>query len=899
MKTRYYISILLSAVFALAACEKEKAYRGEAEENDLLTLEAGIGVPGSRIHFTGDFDTYTETKWQAEDCIWVRSSTQPMWEKGSRFGTTASDISSDGHTAKFTGRSRADGRLAAVYPYAAVIDGSDNDAVMLEIPQSRALVADDCPAEANAAAAFWADGSKGFAMKYIFGAIRFSLTGEGEQVSRFELSDIASAHSLWGTCTVTPDYDSKDIKSVAMSNDLGTRNKVSLEGSVTMDATNPFVFYFILPEGSLKDGFVLKAFDAEGKEVGRVVTDKDNSIVRGKVVKMPSAKIEAGTSSAIRFDGSGTAEAPYLIACPENLIYLSNVLNAAETYANYKDKHYLQTADIDMAGIDFEPVGKLLAQPFEGVYDGGSHAIANLSAAGTDSDNPASGVFGYAQNATVSHLSVSGRINTSAFVRTGGIIGYANNCTVSDCHLTGGDLTAAANICGGIVGETVGGSISNCSVSGAKVSNSKNYAAGIVAYAHNGTVITSCSVLSGAQVSAANEIGGIVGKLDAGSIVNCSSLGATVSSSSEDVGAIAGWVVSDSSIEGCTVTNSTVSAGTNYGGGIVGLFQGSTATACSVSGSTVSGAKNYIGGIVGYIKVNSCTLDNCTVLGETTVSGVQNIGGICGWLDVGTIKNCSFKGGSKVNASGDGAGGIIGRAIAKNGGSNLIDNCYVENAEIKGAYSLAGIIGYTYPDKNGVITVINSGVRSGYIHSTACDTGGDPAKGDCMNGGIVGWMRNSDAGSKAYIFNCYSHPSAGGFICDLDMSHPSLGGLVGYVSVSSTGEIKIANCVSSLVKDDVVLAGSVMSTATQVGTLFGKLPDSAVIDVSDCHSISGDLNEGVAGASVVLSDNTAHDEAEFKDGTTLVSALSTWAAANTDYALKSWVSLSGLPVVAE
>ena len=502
MKTRYIISILLTASFVPAACNKEKAYQETPSDAELLTLEAGIGVPGSRIHFTGDFDTYTETKWQAEDCIWVRSDTQPMWERGASFGTSASDISSDGHTAKFTGKSRADGRLAVVYPYAAVIDGSNNESVMLEIPQSRPVVRDDCPAQANAAAAFLADGTTAFAMKYLFGAIRFSLTGAGEQVSRFELTDIASAHSLWGTCTVTPDYDAKDIKSVAMSNDLGTRNKVSLVGSVTMDATTPYDFYFILPEGSLKDGFVLKAFDSEDKEVGRVVSDKDNSIVRGKVVKMPSAKIEAGASSAIKFDGSGTAEAPYLIASAENLLYLSNVLKSSDTYAAYKDKNYLQTADIDMAGLDFAPVGALLAQPFEGVYDGGSHTIANLSAAGTDSDNPASGVFGYAQNATISHLNVSGRVNTGEFVRTGGIIGYANACTVSDCHFTGGDLTATANICGGIAGEAVGGSISSCSMSGGKVSNSKNYAAGIVAYAHNGTVISSCSVLSGAEVSA-------------------------------------------------------------------------------------------------------------------------------------------------------------------------------------------------------------------------------------------------------------------------------------------------------------------------------------------------------------------------------------------------------------
>lgn len=899
MKTGYIISIMLSAALVLAACEKEKAIQETSEDTGLLTLEGGIGVPGSRIHFTGDFDTYTETRWQEEDCIWVRSSTQPMWERGSSFSTSAADISSDGHTAKFTGRLRADGKLAAVYPYAAVIDGSNNDKVMLEIPQSRPLVKDDCPAQANAAAAFWADGSKGFAMKYLFGAIKFSLKGAGEQVSRFELTDITSANALWGTCTVTPNYDAKDIESVAMSNDLGTRNKISLEGSVTMDATTPYDFYFILPEGSLKSGFVLKAFDAEGKEVGRVYSEKDNSIVRGKVVKMPVAQLEVGGSTAVKFEGSGTSEAPYLIASSENLLYLSNVLNAAATYEEYANKYYRQTVDIDMTGLDFVPVGNLVAQPFKGNYDGGSFKIAGLSTAGTDSDNPASGVFGYADGATVSHLKVDGRVNTGALVRTGGIIGYANNCTVSDCHFVGGDLTATANMVGGIIGEAVGGSISSCSMMGGKVSNTKNYAAGIVAYAHNGTAISSCSLLAGAEVTAANEIGGIVGKLDAGSISNCSATGAKLSCSSEDVGAIAGWVVSGSSIESCTVSNSTVTSGTSYAGGIVGLFQGSTATGCSVSGSTISGVKNCIGGIIGYIKVNNSTLNNCTVVGETTVSGVQNIGGICGWLDVGTIKNCSFKGSSKVIASGDGAGGIIGRAICKSGGSNTIDNCYIDNVEVRGTYSVAGIIGYTYPDSNGVLQILNSGVRSGIIRATACDTGGDPAKGDSMAGGMFGWARFSDSGSKGYVVNCYTHVSAGGFVCDLAMSHPSLGGLVGYASVSSTGALQFLNCVTSTVMNDIMLAGSVGSSATQVGALYGKLPDSAVISVSDCHYISGDLVIGVAGGSVVLSNNTAHEAAEFIDGSTVIGALNTWATAHTEYTLKSWVNAGGVPVTAE
>ena len=897
MKTRYLLPILLSVAAVLSACNKEQAEPSGTESGELVTLEASIGAPGTKIHFTGDKDSYTETKWQAGDCLWVRSDTQPYWEAGDCFTTSAADISSDGHSAKFTGRTRKDGKLAAAYPYMMVNTSSDNDEIWLDLPGEQTLVPGDCAPNSNPAVAFLADGSTSLSMKYVLGAIKFSLTGENLKVSSFELLDAKSSNALHGSCVVTPDYEAKDIKSIKMLGNPGAnRLRLVPSAEITLGST-PLDFYVMLPEGSLSDGFVLKALDAEGKALASLLSEKVNTITRGKVVKMPVAAMKkAGSESGAELQGSGIEADPYLIESAENLINLSNLINSEESYEKYAGKVYKQTADIDMNLKEFSPIGANAARPFKGKYLGSYKVISNLSTSGLDSSNPASGLFGYAENATIDRVVVSNRSNGGNFNRVGGIVGYAKNCTVNQCSIKDGELGATANMCAGIIADMDGGKVSYCSAANVKISNTKNYAGGIVAHAHGGAVIEGCFI-NHAEISAANEVGGIVGKTDAATVTLCNTQKSVVSASAEDAGGIVGWSVAESTIKNCKVYDgSTVKVKDYYAGGIVGLVQLSTVEDCKVEATEIGGGQRN-GGIAGYMKATPSNIINCSVSAGTKVSGSLNIGGITGWMDLGSITGCSFSD-SFIDASGDGAGGIVGRAISKNGGDNLIDGCWVKNSEIKGTFSVAGIVGYAYPDAGGPLRIINSGVRSGQIHASLCDTGGDPAKGDCMCGGIIGWMRLKDAGSKAYIYNCYAHFSDG-FVCDLAMSHPSLGGLVGYGSISSTGLVEIANCVSSLTKEQIKLAGSVIadtSKSSQVGALFGVMPNSDKISISDCHYID-DLSAGVAGESVVLNNLKSYPEASFSGNSEILSALNTYASSQGSSQLKNWTNEDGKPVI--
>ena len=778
MKTRYFIPLLLA--LAAVSCNKEKAIE-ENTSGELVELTASIGTPATKIHFAGDMGAYTDTRWEDGDQLWVRSDTQPYWERGDCF--TATGISSDGHSATFVGRTRTDGKLCAVYPYGLVAPGSDNAKILLDVPAERAMVAGDCPARSIAAAAFISDGGTALQMNYLFGAIRFSITGSGETLSKAELVDAGGA-ALWGTLEIVPDY-AGNTAALTMANTSLTRSTVTLSAAGMSLGSTPLDFYFVLPEGSLGKGFSLILYDSADKAYVFSSKDAANVITCGKVVKMPAVDISAAGGNVDKptfSQGTGTQSDPYVVATSDDLVTMMGLINDETTYPSYMDKYFSQTADIDMAGVFFAPIGVSTQKPFKGHYLGGGHKVSNLTTGGASSDCPASGIFGYAEDAVIDGVVVEGRVNNGTFNRVGGVVGYAKNCTVSECRYVGGELTGTTNMCAGIVGHQVGGLITDCEMTGGKITSTGPYAAGIVAY--------------------------------------------------------------------CT---------------------------------------------------NLATVRNCTVSGGSVISGTYGIGGICARLDNGVISGCVFKGASAVEASSYYAAAIVGSSIGD--GGCTIDKCFVlDNCNVSATYCAAGILGYVYPNASQSIIVSNCGVLGGTIRSTSCDTGADPAKGDCMSAGIVGWLRTSNAGNKGVIINCFVYVSPGGFPCTLAMSHPSVGGIVGYVSTKndSGNEILVANCATTTVQSDITIAGSPVTNvaaAGRVGAIFGWGTNSDTVTFDNCCYLStSDLTIG--GGSCVVSNCTGYDAATFKDGSTALGKLNGYATACSDYALSSWTANSdGLPVL--
>ena len=189
------------------------------------------------------------------------------------------------------------------------------------------------------------------------------------------------------------------------------------------------------------------------------------------------------------WSGDGTAESPFLIRTTLDLDRLATKVNEGN---DYSDKFFLQTVDLVYDGTEnnYVPIGRQLANTFNGVYDGGGHTISGIWVNWNDEN-----------------VGLFGRIgcdldNTTATVR---------NVALTDCTFAG-----RASV-GGIVGLNTG-IIYNC-----RVENSVNiYAGGDVSPRHAGIAgynlgsvvgcVSGATVIENRVESTASRLyGGIVG----------------------------------------------------------------------------------------------------------------------------------------------------------------------------------------------------------------------------------------------------------------------------------------------------------------------------------------------------------------------------------------------------
>ncbi|HSD15610.1 MAG TPA: hypothetical protein VLB74_13240 [Flavobacterium sp.] len=192
--------------------------------------------------------------------------------------------------------------------------------------------------------------------------------------------------------------------------------------------------------------------------------------------------------------GNGTESNPYLIENAEQLVYLSLKVNETNTQAPYYTQNRFEhiyfkiTNDINMANIDFEPIGKSSNFNFLGNLNGNSKIISNLKINST-SETEATGLFGYAEgnfkNIILSNCEITGvnnvggicgffhgrdfiRLETCSVtgiingkIRVGGIIGQASGATTTELCTFDGTVTGESDT-GGIVGELLNSKIRKC-----------------------------------------------------------------------------------------------------------------------------------------------------------------------------------------------------------------------------------------------------------------------------------------------------------------------------------------------------------------------------------------------------------------------------------------------------
>lgn len=198
----------------------------------------------------------------------------------------------------------------------------------------------------------------------------------------------------------------------------------------------------------------------------------------------------------------------YEIYSAKGLQWLAEQVNGGN---NFSGKTITLTADIDLDGIDWRPIGNVTSYPgitFAGTFDGGEHTISNLTTSDNTTAHASAGLFG-SITGKVRNLKLE-NVNVSSSHYAGAIVGYSSagvGMEISNCHVNGGTIVSSP--------EAVNGGHDN----GDKVG-------GIIGYTVAGNVVKGCSV-SNITVSGYRDIGGIAGG-SAANVSNCTATAVTI-----------------------------------------------------------------------------------------------------------------------------------------------------------------------------------------------------------------------------------------------------------------------------------------------------------------------------------------------------------------------------------
>ena len=208
------------------------------------------------------------------------------------------------------------------------------------------------------------------------------------------------------------------------------------------------------------------------------------------------------------------------------VIEISSVDELAAINSNLSG-HYVLTADIDLAGMEWMPIGAFVPgggeegeQPdmtaaFTGKLDGQGHTIRNLTI--NQPEAWAMGLFGCIANAEIGNFTLE-NATVDGMMMAADIVGYTYCSTISNVKLVNGKVTAhyaemgAEGMYGGITGAGMGSMITGCEAQADILIPDGTANAGIIGGGLEMTSVTNCK--STGSVTAGNNcygIGGISG----------------------------------------------------------------------------------------------------------------------------------------------------------------------------------------------------------------------------------------------------------------------------------------------------------------------------------------------------------------------------------------------------
>ncbi|MBR0327593.1 MAG: hypothetical protein IIX09_07305, partial [Clostridia bacterium] len=202
-----------------------------------------------------------------------------------------------------------------------------------------------------------------------------------------------------------------------------------------------------------------------------------------KVNLLPDNTESTITVKPVEWEGSGTQADPYVIANAGNFMYMANLSYQGETF---EGEYIKQTADVDLAGGNFIPIG--ITAPFKGNYQGNGYKIATFAVTADKS-----GIFSQAEGATISGIKSFSITFKGQIV--GGIVGEATKGSViKDCIVYQSSSMEGSTRVGGIVGYLLESKVENCVNFAMALGKSTDscYVGGIVGVAANESSIENC-----------------------------------------------------------------------------------------------------------------------------------------------------------------------------------------------------------------------------------------------------------------------------------------------------------------------------------------------------------------------------------------------------------------------
>ena len=416
------------------------------------------------------------------------------------------------------------------------------------------------------------------------------------------------------------------------------------------DADGVLHFFATLPEGSTAipaGTTLLLQFNAPGQAhdvYTRYIELPAGSFTANKLNTVNvNATQSAQHAGAPTCDGTTAANA-YLIGDKYQMVAMHDVLVAGSK------KYFKMVADVDMEGINWEPLNYVDPWDKAFVFDGDGKTINHFSANG----------------ASYAYPSFAGILN-----------GDVKNVTFLNANIQCG--SSKGGVVGGYIGHKKKGYKSNCSnvIINKATINSSAMAGALGAQGDNMGTITKCSVINSTITSSGQRVGGLIGSV------------------------VAFDEISDCYAEGISFTSTAV-----YAGGLIGQLDGSghvlrCYSTGSVEDNLASGNYSRTGGLIG-VAVNG-TIENCYSTCSVSCTG-HFAGGLIGHVDkTVSVSKCYATGEVWLDSGRAQAGGLIG-IVAKTG-ALTVSNCYATGNITSGQRWCGGLIGGAESDASNIPTI--------------------------------------------------------------------------------------------------------------------------------------------------------------------------------------------------